>query len=88
MRMRSIDPTNRHQALKADLDEVMRKHGEHLTAQEILAVAAQVVGMVVAYQDATKMTTESCMEIVLRNIEIGNHVAIESMGITPAAGHA
>jgi len=83
----SLRPTNaHHQALKADFDELFRKHAAHLSAQETLAIAAQVVGMCIAYQDQRTMTREKALNIVLGNLEIGNEMAIAALRDTPAAG--
>jgi len=75
--MKSFMANEHHNKLKDDLAAVLKKHGEHLSPQEILAIAAQVVGMIVALQDQRTMTPDMAMELVARNIQSGNKAAIE-----------
>lgn len=56
----------------------------NMPAIEILAIASQFVGQLVALQDAKTMTTDRAMQIVLGNIEIGNQEAVNNC----VAGHA
>ncbi len=75
---RSIEPRAEHFTLKADLAAVLRKY-ENLDKLEILAVAAQMVGMMIAMQDQDKVTAESAMSTILANIEVGNASACEPL---------
>lgn len=68
------------EALKAALHTV-----RDTPSQEILAVASQYIGMLLALQDRTKMTTDMGIELILRNIQIGNQMAVMNV---PVAGHA
>lgn len=43
-----------------------------MPAQEILAIASQLIGNLVALQDHRKYTAAQVMELVANNIEIGN----------------
>jgi hypothetical protein len=71
MRTKSQEPTPQHKAFRDDLIAAMRKHG-HLRADELLAMAAYVVGQLIALQDQRKMTPAMAMELVAKNIEAGN----------------
>lgn len=51
---------------------------KHLDPMEMLAIASQLVGNLIALQDQHKVTPEMAMEVVARNIEEGNAVAIET----------
>lgn len=79
MRMKSYEPGPQHKALKDGLDALMRKHGEKLSDQEILALMSQFVGMLIALQDQRILTPSQAMEIVASNIEIGNRLVIEDL---------
>src|SRR5579863_2172809 len=67
-----IKPEAKHVAFRDDLVAVLRKHGRTLTAAEILALAAHLVGQLVALQNQNTMTPERAMKIVAANIEQGN----------------
>jgi len=75
---KSFDPTARHQELKNDIAGVVAKYPD-MSEQEVLAMAAQVVGMLVAMQNQFKMTPDEAMTLVARNIEIGNRVVIDNL---------
>src|SRR5262245_1576949 len=76
-----IKPGPEHEAMKLDLAAVLRKHSTRETsAVEMLAIASIMVGQLIALQDHQTMTTQMAMEIVLRNIEIGNVGAIDALG--------
>lgn len=78
IRVRKLTPTEAHgQALK-DIKEVILKH-KHLSAMELLALASQVVGNLIAFQDQTKVSMDMAMRVVEGNIAEGNLAAIEGM---------
>lgn len=49
-----------------------------LTAPEVLALSAQLVGMLIALQDQRRFTHDIVMSMIANNIEIGNAAAIET----------
>ncbi len=52
-----------------------------MTAVEMLAVTAQLVGNLIAYQDQRAMSPDQAMELVTQNILAGNALAIhETLG--------
>lgn len=79
-------PSDTHRQFRDDLIEVLRKHGERLSAQEMLALASHLVGQLIAMQDKRAMTREMALGIVGQNIELGNqeviHSLLNSRGIT------
>lgn len=66
----------RHEAFFQDIIPVLNKHHGALDASEMLAVAARLVGMLIAMQDQRRMTGDMAMELVAKNIEGGNAHAI------------
>lgn len=83
--MRQVAPSERHKAFRDDAIALLRKHAEQLPAEEILALAAHLVGQTLAMQDQRTMTPERGMEIVVANIEAGNHEAIANLTATKGA---
>ena len=55
-----------------ELSTANRKHSKDLDDQDMLALGAHLVGQIIALQDQRKMTPGLAMEIVARNIELGN----------------
>ena len=72
-------PTNpEHEVLYNELANLLERFKE-LPKEEVLAVAANMVGKIIALQDQRTMTPERAMAIVERNIEIGNRQIFELM---------
>ena len=63
---------------------VLRMHGAEMPPEELLAVAAYTVGQLIALQDQRTTTPDMAMEIVARNIELGNSEAIKQSLGSPA----
>lgn len=70
--MTRIEAGPQHEVAYQELAALLKKHAGHLSSLEMLAVAANLVGKLVAMQDQRKVTPETAMEIVARNIEMGN----------------
>jgi len=72
-------PTPAHEAFKNDFTDMLRKHQDALTPPEMLAVAAQFTGMLLALQDQQTMSVERAMQIDMKNLEIGNTQIVEDL---------
>ncbi len=68
-----------HEAFFQDLIALMNKHAGKLDSSEMLAISANVVGKIIAMQDQRTMTQDKAMEIVAKNIEMGNRQVIDEM---------
>lgn len=79
-------PTDRHRAFRDDMIAVLKKHAGDLDATDMLALAAHLVGQLVAMQDQRKYTPPIIMEMVGENIEQGNREAMAEVAGNPA-GH-
>lgn len=77
MSLKSATPE--HEAFYQDLAALLKKHAGHLSALEMLAVASNAAGKIVAMQDQRKTTPEQAMEVVARNIEHGNQQTIAEL---------
>lgn len=87
MKMRSKDPSPEAIAVRNELLAVLKKHGDKLSQEEILAMLSYTVGQTIAVMDQTKYTSEMCMEIVGENLEKGNADAVSHL-FTSQAGQA
>ncbi|MEN3144621.1 hypothetical protein ABDF71_21765 [Ochrobactrum sp. WV_118_8] len=79
MKMKIVECDAKHAAFMDDLKAVLKKHGEDLTASEMLAICAQLTGQVLALQDQRAMSPEMGIQIIGQNLEIGNSRAIEEV---------
>lgn len=68
-----------HEAAYQDLCALVNKHADKLDALELLAVAANMLGKLVALQDQRKITPSKAMEVVARNIEHGNKQVLDQL---------
>lgn len=86
--MKTVAPTDAHTAFRDDMLVIIKKHGEHLRADEILALAAHAVGQIMALQDQQTMTPRMAIDLVCSNIEKGNAEVVDgldnSVGGTPS----
>jgi len=68
-----------HEVAYQDLCALVNKHADKLSALELLAIAANMVGKLVAMQDQRKLTPSAAMEIVAKNIEYGNQQVMDQL---------
>jgi hypothetical protein len=71
----------RHEMFYQDLCKLMRRY-DALPAEEILAIAANMVGKILAMQDQRRITPAMGLEIISRNIEEGNRQVLAELGAT------
>lgn len=83
---RIVRPSDRQRALVDDLQRIMEKHGQ-LTPGEVLALASQMVGVIIARQPPN-LAPSIVTAIVRDNIEIGNAVAVASLRDAEPVGSA
>jgi hypothetical protein len=68
-----------HEVAYQDLVRLVSKHASKLTSKEILAVAANMLGKLVAMQDQRMITPAMAMEIVAHNLEHGNKQVLDQL---------
>ena len=76
-----MQPSPVHEAFRTDLLDLLRKHAGDLSADAVLALSAYAVGQIIAAQDKEKMTPDQAMDLVSKNIQMGNAHALEAMSI-------
>lgn len=77
-----------HEVAYQEIVELIGRHAEKMTPEELLAVAANAVGKLLALQDQRTMTRERGLEIIIRNIEHGNQEVMKKMVELPTQGSA
>lgn len=73
-----IQAKSEHEVTYKDLCELVNRH-PNLNPVEILAIAANMIGKLIALQDQRVVTPAMAMEIVANNIEYGNKQIIDSV---------
>lgn len=73
----AVDKT--HVAFREELICVMKKYGDDLSAIELLAITSVLLGQMIAVQDQTKYTSRQIMDLVAKNIELGNQEAVDNL---------
>jgi hypothetical protein len=68
-----------HEISYLDLCQLLNRHEGRLSPLELLAVAANMVGKLVALQDQRTVTPAMAMEVVARNIEHGNKELVDRL---------
>lgn len=72
-------PTEAHIAYMEALKQALT-HVADTPSQEILAIASQYLGMLLAGQDRTRYTAEQYFELIMNNIEMGNQRVVNGVG--------
>lgn len=68
-----------HEVAYQDLCRLVNKHASKLTSLELLAVASNMLGKLVALQDQRTISPSKAMEIVAQNIERGNKQVLDQL---------
>jgi len=68
-----------HEVAYQDICKLVSTHAGKLSARELLAVAANMLGKLVAMQDQRMMTPAVAMEIVAQNLQHGNKMVVEQL---------
>ena len=68
-----------HEVLYQELIALVNKHAGHMDALQMLAVASNMLGKLVALQDQRTVTPAHAMEVVAQNIEHGNQQVLQQL---------
>lgn len=77
-----IEATEAHEIAYQDVCSLIDRHAGKLGGLELLAVAANLVGKLIAFQDQRTVTPELAGQVVRENIESGNRQAMERLSRT------
>jgi hypothetical protein len=84
---KKVQPTLAHLRLRQELLDLVSRHSQTLSKEEVLAVLAYTVGQTLALQDQLYMTPARGMQLIAENIEAGNQDVIQAL-ISTSEGHA
>ena len=68
-----------HEVAYQDLCALLGKHAAKLSSLEMLAVASNMLGKLLAMQDQRTVSISLAKEIMVRNIEHGNRQAVDEL---------
>lgn len=68
-----------HEVAYQELIALVNKHARKLSAIEMLAVAANMLGKLIAMQDQRSVTPQAAMKVVADNIEHGNKTVLDQL---------
>jgi hypothetical protein len=68
-----------HEVAYADICALVSQHADKISSAELLAIAANMLGKLLAMQDQRTMTSARAMEIVATNIECGNQQVVDQL---------
>lgn len=68
-----------HEIVYQDLVKLLGRHAHKVSAQELLAIGANMLGKIIALQDQRVMTREQALRIVADNIEFGNSQVLDAL---------
>lgn len=87
MNVRTILPPEPHEKLRTAMLAMIGAEFSDVPSEEVLAIACQIVGGMIACQDQRRFTKAAIMQIVSLNIEAGNRGVVESL-MAETAGRA
>lgn len=68
-----------HEVAYQDICALINKHASKMTAIELLAIGANMLGKLIALQDQRTTSREMALEVVMRNIEHGNAQVLDQL---------
>ena len=68
--------SRKHQIVYQEIADLLKRHAVDTTALEVLAIAANLVGKLIAMQDQNAVTSAQALDMVQKNIELGNQEAL------------
>jgi hypothetical protein len=68
-----------HEVAYQDLCALVNTHASKLTPLELLAIASNMVGKLIALQDQRAISPSKAMEVVIQNIEHGNKQVLDHL---------
>lgn len=75
-----------HEVAYQEILQLVNKHAGKLSALDMLAVASNMLGKLVAMQDQRTVAPSMAMEVVARNIEAGNRQVLDQLSQTQGRG--
>jgi hypothetical protein len=75
MSNRVVIASPKHEITYQEICDLVKRHSGDLSPLEILAIAANMIGKLVALQDQRKVTKSLAMQTIAKNIEMGNEQA-------------
>lgn len=70
-----------HEVAYQDICNLVGKHAAKVSSLELLAIAANMLGKMIALQNQRTVTPKMAMEVVAKNIEFGNETILKNLTV-------
>lgn len=77
--MSILTPKPEHEIAYQDLNKLIGKHGDRVSALEMFAIASNLLGKLAALQDQRTVTQKILIDILMKNFELGNQQAVAEL---------
>lgn len=74
-----VTPKPEHEIAYQDLNKLISKHANEISALELFAIACNMLGKLAALQDQRTVNQKIIIDILMKNFEIGNQQAVKSL---------
>lgn len=77
--MKTVPTSVDHDAFRQDVLNVLAKHGSKLSAEEMLALLANMTGQMAAMMDQRKFTPQQVTDLIAENLQHGNKAVVNKL---------
>ncbi len=77
--LKCVQCDTRHEVAYQDLCKLVSKHANELSSLQLLAIAGNMVGKLIAMQDQRSISAEQALEVVFHNLQAGNKQILDQL---------
>ena len=77
--MKCVQCDTRHEVAYQDLCRLVSKHANELSSLQLLAIAGNMVGKLIAMQDQRSISAEQALEVLFYNLQAGNQQILDQI---------
>ena len=77
--MKCVQCDTRHEVAYQDLCKLVSKHANELSSLQLLAIAGNMVGKLIAMQDQRSISAEQALEVLFYNLQAGNQQILDQI---------
>ena len=76
MTERIVTAKPEHEVAYQDICALVNRHADKVDSLQLLAIAANMLGKLIAFQDQRTVSPGRAMDVVARNLKLGNQQAL------------
>jgi len=77
--LKCVQCDTRHEVAYQDLCKLVSKHANELSSLQLLAIAGNMVGKLIAMQDQRSISAEQALEVLFYNLQAGNKQILDQI---------